>query len=667
MTSTKSRNKYSKGKPWISDELKKLSRKKNKLYRRSILNPSSINAETYKKCKNQFTSLVRKAKKAYYSNTFAQASKNIKTTWHLINHLLNRTKSPFTAPVVMNSKKGVLSNPVDIANGFNDFFVSVGFELASNINGLDIHPCSLIKGQYPPFYNFDPPTVQEVRNIIFSLKNAAHGHDGIKSVLIKETIDYIIKPLTHILSLSLKTGIVPQNLKVARVIPIFKTGDSKEFSNYRPISILPCISKILERLVFSRLFNHLDANNILYKHQYGFRKRHSTEHALIQLVNYISSALDNKKFALGVFLDLSKAFDTVSHNILIAKLSRYGVEDVALRWFRSYLANREQYVYLEGYTSMKSQIMIGVPQGSILGPLLFLIYINDMAMTCTKLLPVLFADDTNLVASHQDFNILIKTVNEELSYIVEWFQWNKLTLNIKKCNFMIFCNTNKHYPIELSKIFINDTQIELVQHTRFLGVIIDSGLKWSNHINFVSKRSAKMLGILRRVCPLVHSSAFLTLYYSFLFPFINYCNIVWAATYPTYLKKLIVIQKKYLRFISHSNRYAPSAPLYNKFKVLPIDKVNIYQTCLLMHTFIYRKQDLPDSFQSLFTPISHVHSFQTRHSNNNLLLPYTQTTRHQFNISFRGPKLWSDLSPSLRSMSSYSAFKKHLKRLLLLA
>ncbi len=472
-------------------------------------------------------------------------------------------------------------------------------------------------------------------------------------------------PLTALLEL--ETGIVPQNLKVARVIPIFKTGDSKEFSNYRPISILPCISKILERLVFSRLLNHLDANNILYKHQYGFRKRHSTEHALIQLVNYISSALDNKKFALGVFLDLSKAFDTVSHNILIAKLSRYGVEDVALRWFRSYLANREQYVYLEGYTSMKSQIMIGVPQGSILGPLLFLIYINDMAMTCTKLLPVLFADDTNLVASHQDFNILIKTVNEELSYIVEWFQWNKLTLNIKKCNFMIFCNTNKHYPIELSKIFINDTQIELVQHTRFLGVIIDSGLKWSNHIKFVSKRSAKMLGILRRVCPLVHSSAFLTLYYSFLFPFINYCNIVWAATYPTYLKKLIVIQKKYLRFISHSNRYAPSAPLYNKFKVLPIDKVNIYQTCLLMHKFIYRKQDLPDSFQSLFTPISHVHSFQTRHSNNNLLLPYTRTTRHQFNISFRGPKLWSDLSPSLRSMSSYSAFKKHLKRLLLLA
>ena len=176
-----------------------------------------------------------------------------------------------------------------------------------------------------------------------------------------------------------------------------------------------------------------------------------------------------------------------------------------------------------------------------------------------------------------------------------------------------------------------------------------------------------MLGILRKVCPLIHSSAYLTLYYSFLFPFINYCNIVWAATYPTYLNKLRVIQKKYLRFISHSNRYAPSAPLFKKYKVLPIDKVNVYQTCLLMHKFIYRKQDLPDTIQNLFIPTSHVHTYQTRHSNNSLLLPRTRTSRHQFNITFRGPKLWSELGAPLRSMSSYSAFKKHLKKFLLYA
>lgn len=207
-----------------------------------------MNTETYKKCKNQFTALVRKAKKTYYSNQFTQASNNIKTTWHLINHLLNRTKSPFAAPVEMNGKKGVLSNPTDIANGFNDFFISAGSELASSIDDSDIDPCSMIKGQYPPLQNFDPPILQEVRNITLSLKNAAHGHDGIKSVLIKETIDYIIKPFSHIISLSLKTGIVPQDLKIAKVIPIFKTGDSKKFSNYRPISILPCISKILSIL-----------------------------------------------------------------------------------------------------------------------------------------------------------------------------------------------------------------------------------------------------------------------------------------------------------------------------------------------------------------------------------------------------------------------------------
>ena len=191
----------------------------------------------------------------------------------------------------MRGREGPLTNPSEIADGFNDFFVNIGANLASCIKDSGADPCSAIGGQYLPLHTFEPPTMEEVRSITMALKD-----DGIKSILLKETIEYIIQPLTHILSLSLQSGIVPDKLKTAKVIPILKTGDAKDFGNYRPISILPCISKILEKLVYTRISKHLSVNNILFSHQYGFRKKHSTEHALIQLFNHISTALDESKF-----------------------------------------------------------------------------------------------------------------------------------------------------------------------------------------------------------------------------------------------------------------------------------------------------------------------------------------------------------------------------------
>ena len=296
MSSHKSKINSSKGRPWITEDLKKRSRKKN-----TITNSIPSNIETYKKYKNKFIADIRKAKKKYYAVKFTQASNDIKSTWNLTNHLLNRKKSAATAPAEMRGKESVLSNPNEIADGFNTFFVNVGSDLASSILDTNENPCNLIKGQYSPLNTFVPPTSQEVHNIIMELKNSAPGHDGIKSILIKETIDHLIQPITHILSLSLQSGIIPLDLKIAKVIPVFKTGDTHDFGNYRPISILPCISKLLENLVYARISKHLTVNKILYAHQYGFRKKHSTEHALIQLTNIISTAMDNSKFAFGSF------------------------------------------------------------------------------------------------------------------------------------------------------------------------------------------------------------------------------------------------------------------------------------------------------------------------------------------------------------------------------
>jgi hypothetical protein len=236
----------------------------------------------------------------------------------------------------------------------------------------------------------------------------------------------------------LKYGVFPENLKTAKVTPIYKTGDPSDVSNYRPISVLTCFSKILERAMYNRLYSFLTINNILYDKQFGFKSGHSTNHAIIHLVQEIFKAFDENKFTLGVFIDLSKAFDTVDHNILLHKLKNYGIINYNLLWFKSYLTNRKQYISFNDSKTDLATISCGVPQGSILGPLLFLIYINDLNKFSNILNSILFADDTNLFYSNKDINYLFETVNKELAKLSEWFIANKLSINIKKTKYTFF-------------------------------------------------------------------------------------------------------------------------------------------------------------------------------------------------------------------------------------
>ena len=227
-------------------------------------------------------------------------------------------------------------------------------------------------------------------------------------------------------------------MKIARVIPLFKSGDKSTFTNYRPISILPAFSKILERIVYNRILSYLNERNILSDSQFGFRKNHSTEYALSILYDRLSNAIDNNEYTAGIFLDLSKAFDTVNHQILLEKLNHYAIRGVAHSWISSYLSNRKQFVQYDSVCSAHSVISCGVPQGSILGPLLFLIYINDLCNVSKVLDFILFADDTNIFFSHRNEDYLQNTLNVELDNVTNWCQANRLSINIKKSKFMIF-------------------------------------------------------------------------------------------------------------------------------------------------------------------------------------------------------------------------------------
>ena len=333
-------------------------------------------------------------------------------------------------------------------------------------------------------------------------------------------------------------------LVIASVIPLFKNGDIKEFSNYRPVSILPQFSKILEKVFHNRLMSIINDKQILNNSQFGFRKNMSTALAIIELVEEITTSIDEGKTTVGVFIDFKKAFDTVDHNILIKKLLHYGIRGLAKNWVCSYLENRRQYVCIHDSNSECLDVKCGVPQGSILGPALFILYVNDMCNVSKSLKSNLFAEDTNLLYAGKDLDEVCKIILRELNILHIWFQVNKLSLNVAKTNFMIF--GNKRFE-ENYMISINGMNINRVYVTKFLGVHIDSKLNWNEHIYLISvikTKVAKNVSIMNRVKHCLICSALYSLYCTLILPYLNYCCEIWGNTYKSRIHPLYVYYAK---------------------------------------------------------------------------------------------------------------------------
>ena len=281
------------------------------------------------------------------------------------------------------------------------------------------------------------------------------------------------------------TGVFPSVLKTAKVVPVFKKDSKLDYSSYRPISLLSHIEKILEKLMYKRLYTFLNNNNIIYNLQFGFRQQYSTSHALINITEKIRKALDGGNIGYEVFVDLQKAFDTVDHQILLAKLNHYGICGVTNDWFKSYLSNRNQYVSINGFDSGLTSINCGIPQGSVLGPLLFLLYINDLSQAIKFCKDHHFADDTNLLCLSNSIKKLNKLVNTDLKHLVNWLNANKISLNVKKTEMVIFKSNQKKFESDL-KIKLCGKRLYPTESVKYLGVKIDTTLNWQYHVNDLS-------------------------------------------------------------------------------------------------------------------------------------------------------------------------------------
>ncbi len=380
-----------------------------------------------------------------------------------------------------------------------------------------------------------------------------------------------------------------------KVIPVFKSGEKNTFNNYRPISLLPKFSKVLEKLFNNRLTKYIEKYNVLFSGQYGFRKNMSVSYALIQLLENITDAIDKGEYTVGIFVDLKKAFDTINHNILIQKINFYGVRGLCANWVSSYLENRKQMVCIDDEVSQMQHCKCGVPQGSILGPTLFLLYINDIFRVSGIMKLILFADDTNMFCSGSDVNELMEMVEIELNKFSEWFIVNKLSLNLAKTSFMIFHSKAVNIT---GGIAITGVNIKRVFTTKFLGVYIDTQFNWKEHIKVIQTKVAKGISILWKVKFRLSTSVLRQLYMSLILPYLTYCCEVWGNTYKTSLEKLFLFQKKIVRLISKSDYRSHTAPMFQDLHLLPIYELVNFNTSLFMHKAYYG--NLPASLQCYF-------------------------------------------------------------------
>ena len=647
-------------KPWLTKGLINAIRKKNNMYK-LFVKFRTIKAESkYKTYKNRLTNVLRYAEKKYYNDMLNQCKKDLKKTWNILNDLTRRKKKKPNLCSEFSSGDHIVTNGKNIANSFNTFFTDIGPNLAKNISECPDNKFTDYL-DIPKVHSLflKPVTSDEIVKIVTKFRNKfSCGIDGVSMSIVKKTISVIAQPLAEICNKSFINGIFPDKMKIAKVIPVFKNGDKKLFSNYRPISVLPQFSKIFEKLFYNRLIEFIKRFNLLYDGQYGFREKHSTSLALMELIEDITDNYDRNNFTIGVFIDLKKAFDTINHNILIKKLSYYGIRGKPLQWLESYLLNRKQYVCYNNVESEMSTVVCGIPQGSILGPILFLLYINDLANVSNKLKCIMFADDTNVFYSDKCLEDVYKVVNDELNKMNNWLKVNKLSLNVDKTKYMIFM---KKPGIHEHNIIIDQINVERVKDTKFLGIQLDEKLKWDVQIHSVSKNMSKGISVLYKLKPVLDNNILYSLYCTLILPYMNYACEIWGNTYQTKLKDIITLQKRAIRNVDKIGYRDHTDPVFVKYNCLKFDDIVQMKTLSIIHQA--KNKNLPRNIQKLFSESDLVHNYKTRSiSKGNFDEMFCRTKTRSMAISVRGVKLWNNLDEQYHKINELGKFKKMIKR-----
>ena len=626
---------------WFNFKIYKLSKIKSKIFKKSRANQTDVHLkELLEHVSKKLKQEQNKAKKSYYETFFD--STNQKLLWSKINTVLGKGKNYSTEKTVLSVDNCILDKPNAICTSFNTFFTEIGDKLASSIKSTENVQKFGTMNRISESFFFHPSSANEVSQIIKKLKSGkSPGPDNIPVDLIKENSIFFSNFLSSVFNFCIENGRFPDILKVAKV------------NNYRPISTLSIFNKIIESLVFNRLLDFLEKKHFFYSFQYGFRKNCGTLNSVLEITDLLLRELDKSNIAGGTFLDLSKAFDTINHKLLLQKLEMYGIRGPALSFFEDYLTNRRQFVAYGGETSTPLSVKIGVPQGSNLGPLLFLIFINDISKLQTKGSIRLFADDTAIFYSDIDSSHILENMKSDLLMLKEYFDENLLSLNCKKTKFMLFCNKNKEIE-NIGSITIGNVVIERVRNMKFLGIVIDERLQWDTHIDSLLKSLSPLCGVLWKIRNFVPRNILLKIYFSSIHSRLQYLNVVWATASLSKIKPLQVLQNRCLKAIYRLPILFSTWELYSRAKILPL--LGMYGLQLSCHTYKVVRNQTIHSFN--FRNNTRVNTRQA----NCLYVAGVRTEKCKKSFSYAGPYTFNKLLTDIVNAFSIEMFKSKLKK-----